>query len=88
MHPKAALLALHGFVLCRHSARPAGWRIKRQQHNGELMLTRNNDRPGTDWGAAFASSIDEYDVVSWDEINTLILGDLPDELIMNVVAQQ
>jgi hypothetical protein len=85
MHPKAARLALLGYVLCRHTSPPFGWRIKRQRKAFEPMLMRKNDNPGTNWDVLPAGAPRDYELVPWDEINSLIIGDLTEEKIQELV---
>lgn len=85
MHPKAARLALHGFVLCWHPNVPRGWRIKQQHHAHEIMLALDDKYPGSAGRLVNAACTFDYDVVPWDSINTLILGEITDEMIESLI---
>ncbi len=77
MHPKAAYLALNGFVLCLHKEMNLVYRIKAQQKKWERMLLRMDGG----WAIAAGAGLDDYMAVSWDNMPSPEFNDLPWALI-------
>lgn len=66
MHPTAALLALHGFYLCRWAAGGStGLRIKQNAAAGEPMLEWMWGEQA--WIRGYSASIASYTPIDWEE---------------------
>lgn len=99
MHPKAAYLALHGFVPTRFSFLPtwvgdkfkpapteAEWRIKRQLRDMEPQLMHGFIAERQDWVVSNSSELKHYTEVTWSSVPDEVLDSIPQGLIEKFVS--